>query len=267
MKVPLIILFLISSISSFAQLTFDTTFSSGSVDLLLADFNWGDATIRSWDENNIRFRGSVSINLGENNEAFEWAVESEDGEIRVASDIPDFEELPEYITLYRDGEKIYSSPESADDAQWKAMRDEEHTWMSKGPVIEVEMELFVPKGLKIRVKSLYGDLNIENCSQAMEVENTYGHIVAEFQEDIPATGSSLTSTYSFVDAAVHEAMGMNLSLNTNHGSIYSNLDLEINLDESEQEGYHTVIVGKVNRGGKKLTLKSPYSNIYLRKLK
>src|SRR5687767_2235808 len=62
--------------------------------------------ITTWDKNEISIEGVVSINGGENDDAFELTQSTSGNTIRIENEIKNMKELPHRITVTRGGEKI-----------------------------------------------------------------------------------------------------------------------------------------------------------------
>ena len=137
-------------------------------------------------------------------------------------------------------------------------------WISHGVAVEVKLEIKVPAGVRLDVLSKYGNLTLQNCSNPLSVENTYGHIEASFNQGL-SSDVNLHSTYSFVDVSLPARAAADIELSANYGTIYSDLDLVVDQSQSKEEHFARLIVAKLNGGGKKLFLKADYNNIYFRK--
>jgi hypothetical protein len=103
------------------------------------------------------------------------------------------------------------------------------------------------------------------CRNALDLKSTYGHLVAALASEPSKEPCSLKSTYGFVDVAVPNEIGIDLTAHTNHGDIYSNLEWGVNVDQSTNEIYNSKIVGVVNKGGSKVEVEALYDNVYLRR--
>jgi hypothetical protein len=62
--------------------------------------------VSTWDRNEIVVTGSVSINAGENDDAFIFENSVNGNVIDIRSSIRDLKKLPQRITITRDGQKI-----------------------------------------------------------------------------------------------------------------------------------------------------------------
>ena len=61
--------------------------------------------VTTWDRNEVLIEGSVTINNGENDDAFELHVDNEGSYISIANVIRDMKNLPQVVTVLKDGKK------------------------------------------------------------------------------------------------------------------------------------------------------------------
>src|SRR5262245_5204219 len=76
--------------------------------------------VSRWDRNEIVVEGTVSINNGENDDAFIFENETMGGVVELRSYIKDMKNLPQRITVMRDGQKIMFR----DKSEWKKYQQE-----------------------------------------------------------------------------------------------------------------------------------------------
>jgi hypothetical protein len=122
---------------------------------------------------------------------------------------------------------------------------------------------------ELELKSDYAGVTLDNVTGPVVCNATYGGVKANFNKVNQEKPISIISTYSKVDVSLPENTKANLSLESSYGNIYSDLDIAYEkkgIDEESTWGGKN-IKGKVNGGGVDIYLKSPYSNIYLRKSK
>src|SRR5688572_12707594 len=95
--------------------------------------------VSTWDRNEVSIQGSVSINGGENDDAFIIENSTEGGRLSIRSYIKDLKRLPERVTVYRDGQKIIFK----DKAEMKKFQQEQgggFNTMSFGPEIDIVLQ-------------------------------------------------------------------------------------------------------------------------------
>jgi hypothetical protein len=195
--------------------------------------------ISTWDKNEISITGSVSINGGENDDAFELIQSTSGNNIAIENKIRNMKELPHRITIVRDGEKIIFKSK-ADYQKYCETNGRNFNQRSEGVDMDILLEIKVPKNMEVKLESVYGMVEVKNYTGPLTVEATYGG----------------------VDVTVPEKVTGELTAETNYGQIYSNLDLKFS--GSEFEDFHTQVSAKLGNGPK-YSFESKYGNVYLRK--
>lgn len=197
--------------------------------------------ISTWDKSEISIQGTVSINNGENDDAFELQTNTAGNSVVVQNIIRDLKKLPQRITVVRDGQKmVFHDKEALKKYQNEHGKSfENQSW---GVEMEIILEIKVPRNVETTIESTYG---------MVEVKDFNGPLTA-------------TSTYGGVDAAVKEKMMGELIAETNYGQIYSNLDVKFTGENSKEENFHTYVTAKPGTGPR-YSFESKYGNVYLRK--
>jgi hypothetical protein len=195
--------------------------------------------ISTWDKNEISITGSVSINGGENDDAFELLESNSVNIISIESKIRNLKELPHRITIVNKGEKI-TFKTKADYQKYCEDNGKNFNMRSEGVDMDILLEVKVPKSTEVTLESVYG---------MVEVKNYYGPLTVE-------------ATYGGVDVAVQEKATGELKAETDFGQIYSNLDFKFS--GSEFKDFHTEIFTKPGNGPR-YSFESKYGNVYLRK--
>jgi hypothetical protein len=116
--------------------------------------------------------------------------------------------------------------------------------MSNGVIKEIQLEIFVPKGMQTRIEAKYGLVEIKDFNAPLVVDAKYGG----------------------VDATISSANTGELFARTQYGEIYSNLDMKLaaDWDGSIQKNKWTEVGAKIGTGPK-YSLESKYGKVYLRK--
>lgn len=133
---------------------------------------------------------------------------------------------------------------------------------------------------EIEVSVNYNNVYLEKIHGPSAIKTVYGEIEAEFEKLAQNGSHSFYSVYGNVDVSLPEGANANVEMQTDYGSLYSNLDINIESSNDEDEDYdsddhhhhhsncHNVssefIDGTLNGGGVDLILRSNYENIYLR---
>ena len=144
-------------------------------------------------------------------------------------------------------------------------------WIRKGRKwnnwnFESDINIYLPTNVEdLNVNSTYGSVVIEEVSSKTKVFNTYGSI------DVSANRSfdncDLESTYSRVTLNLKQNNRSDVTLRSDYGEIYTDLDLDIDTKASTQKQFKSIIKAKLNNGGSNhVKLRSDYSNVYLKKV-
>jgi hypothetical protein len=196
--------------------------------------------VSTWDRNEIQVTGDVSINNGENDDAFVLENSVNGNTIVINGTIPDIKRLPQRITIERDGQKIVFK----DKAELKKYQQEHGTAYSNmnwGADLDIVLEIKVPKNVETRIESVYGMVEVRNFTAPLIVDATYGG----------------------VDVALAEKSAGEITAETNFGEIFTNLDTKFSGLTSDND-FHTQV--KANPGtGPKYAFESKYGNVYIRK--
>ncbi len=240
MKTKLFLFLLLFSVKAFAQTPINKTIAVQTGQKIKMSFDYPQLIkVSTWDKQEISITGTVSINGGENDNAFLLENTTSGNEISITGTIPNLKKLPHRITIKQNGKKIMFKTK-ADYQKYADQNGREYNSMSWGSDIEIVLEIKVPQNIETKVLSTYGTIEIKDYS---------GPIVAE-------------STYGAVDAALSEKSIGDLKATTNYGQIYTNLDLKFN--DGVFEDFHTVVSAKPGVGSH-YSFESKYGNIYLRK--
>ncbi len=195
--------------------------------------------ISTWDKNEISITGSVSINGGENDDAFEFLQSTSGNMIYIENKIRNLKELPHRITVTNNGEKV-TFKTKADYQKYCEEHGRNFNQRSEGVDMDILLEVKVPRNIEVKLESVYGVVEVKNYTGPLTVEATYGG----------------------VDVTVQEKTMGELRAETNYGQIYSNLDLKFS--GSEFKDFHTQVSAKLG-SGPRYSFESKYGNVYLRK--
>jgi hypothetical protein len=197
--------------------------------------------VSTWDKDEISIQGSVSINGGENDDAFTLEHTFAGDVVRIVSEIEDIKGLPHRITI-TDGEKKIMFKDKEELRKYQAANGRVYNQMSWGPDIDIQLEIKVPRNIETRITSVYGFVEVASFSGPLNVEATYGG----------------------VDAALVERSIGELTAETNYGEIYTNLDFKFADDDMRSGDFHTFVSAKPG-SGPSYSFESKYGNVYLRK--
>lgn len=197
--------------------------------------------VSTWDKNEVSIQGSVSINGGENDDAFKLETSTAGGTLSVSNEITNMSSLPHRITIVRSGQKITFRNKT----EWRKYQNENgggHEMMNEGVDMDIQLEIKVPHNVDTYVESVYGMVEIKDFTGPLRVQATYGG----------------------VDASITERNTGELVAETNYGHIYSNLDTKLS-GNVQDEDFHTYVSLKPGNGPR-YSFESQYGNVYLRKV-
>jgi hypothetical protein len=245
MKVKIIALLvvLITPVKEYAQTQLNKTIPVQSGQRINMRFDYPDLVrVSTWDKNEISVQGTVSINGGENDDAFIFENSVNGNTVDIRSSIKDLKFLPQRVTVTReDGQKIMFKSK-AELKKYQEVNGKNYNCMSFGPDIDIELVIMVPKNIETRVESVYGMVEIKNFNGPLTVEATYGG----------------------VDVALAERAAGEITAETNYGEIFTNLDTKFGGSVSQNRDFHTFVTAKPGNGPK-YSFESKYGNVYIRK--
>ena len=197
--------------------------------------------VTTWDKNEISIQGTVSINNGENDDAFVLETSPTSSIINIRNEIKGMKELPQRITIH-DGPQTITFKDKKEFEKYKQEQGRNFDRMSNGVEMEIQLEIKIPKNVETNIVSVYGMVEIKEFTGPLTVEATYGGI----------------------DAALTEKATGEIKAETNFGEILTNLEVKFTGDSKSQENFHTVVSAKPGIGSH-YSFGSKYGNVYLRK--
>lgn len=223
-----------------AQTPIAKSFATSPGQKILLRFDYPELIkVSTWDKNEISIIGKVSINGGENDNAFELTQFVSGNTIVVENHIKNMKEIPHRITIKRGEEKItFKSKQEFEKYAAEHGRDFDYT--SQGVDIDIVLEIKVPRNVETKIEATYGMVEVRDFSGPLTIDATYGG----------------------VDVVVQAKLTGELVAETGYGQIYSNLDL--NFSEGKFEDFHTQVSIKPGTGPR-YSFESKYGNVYLRK--
>lgn len=195
--------------------------------------------ISTWDKNEISITGTVTINNGEHDDAFELSESVSAGMIFIENRINNLKNLPQRITITRGSEKMtFKSKE--DFNKYCEQTGCDYNVKSYGTDMDILLEVKVPRNVETKLECVYGLAEVKNFNGPLTVEATYGG----------------------VDVSVQEKSTGELIAETNYGQIYTNLETKFTgIDDRD---FHTQVSIKPGTGPR-YNIESKYGNVYLRK--
>lgn len=207
-----------------AQDIIEKSVPAGKSSQINIDFQFADQIIiKKWDKNEAYVKAIVNINDNEDNEKFSLtALETANG-AELKSEIDDLDEIGNEVEVYRHG-KIVRSDHCLD--------------------MEIDFEIFLPEGAKIRLETISGDIEIIGFNNEIEVKTISG----------------------FIDVTIDSRSRNDILMETITGEYYSDLDLD--RDKKSEWKNHWIggeLETTLNGGGPRIKLETISGNIYLRK--
>src|SRR5688572_1543789 len=106
-RIAMLIVALSLPAKNFAQTAVNKTIPVRSGQKIVMHFDYPELIrVSTWDKNEVSVQGTVSINAGENDDAFVLETSAEGNTVNVSSHIKNMKSLPQRITVFRDGQKI-----------------------------------------------------------------------------------------------------------------------------------------------------------------
>lgn len=198
--------------------------------------------VTTWDKNEISIGGSVSINGGENDDAFELSHSTSGSTITVRNEIKNMKSLPQRITIVDGTQKIVFRNKEEFRKYQAENGKSNFNRMSHGVDMDILLEIKVPRNVDTRVESVYGMVEINDFQGPLVVASTYGG----------------------VDAALTETATGEIIAETNFGEIYTNLDTKFGSNNVQEKDFHTFVSAKPGKGPT-YNFESKYGNVYIRK--
>jgi hypothetical protein len=200
--------------------------------------------VSTWEKNEVSVQASVSLNNGENDDAFELQTTTTGNTISIKNEIRNMKSLPQHITIVDGSEKMTFKNKDAFRKYQQTSGKTSFDRMSNGVDMDIQIEIKVPRNIETRIESIYGMVEVKDFVGPITVDATYGGI----------------------DAALFEKTTGEVIAETNYGQIYTNLDIKFSGEKSHVEDFHTYVSAKPGVGSR-YDFESKYGNVYLRKAK
>ena len=238
----LVLVALVTPVKEYAQTQLNKTIPVKAGQNIRMRFDYPELVkVSTWDRNEIQVTGDISINNGENDDAFMFENTTNGNTVSLNASIRDIKHLPQRITIDRDGQKIiFKNKEEL--KKYQQEHGTSYNNMSWGADIDIQLEIKVPKNVETRIEAVYGMVEVKNFAGPLTVEATYGG----------------------VDVALSERAAGEITAETNYGEIFTNLDAKFSGDDFRNKDFHTYVTAKPGSGPKYI-LESKYGNVYIRK--
>ncbi len=188
--------------------------------------------------------GAVSINAGQNDDAYQVSYRREAKKLIIEASVKDEKSLPQRITLHQDGQDyILNASNRQDSVVQQFIREKGgYDWMSTGVLKDIRLQIKVPATATLEVESKFGTVEVAQLTPSLQVECKFGDI--EVHIDPKAAITLLT--------------------NAPFGTVYTNLDWDFKKEGTLTSFKKEKIEGTLNGGGIPLRLHARFGNVYLR---
>lgn len=233
---------------AFAQTKVEKSFSTSAVKQLELTFDFPELIrVRSWDKSEVSIRASISINGGESDEAFEIASSNQDGKLTISSRVKDLEKIPHRITFRKDNQDVVFPTGDKNDPRVAKFLEENgstYSYMSTGVDIRITVDVLIPSGMKTKIFSKFGMVEIHDCRAPLQIDAPHGGVDATIQSSV--TGA--------------------LVARTQFGEILTNLESKFTpMNEGRNRPEHWTEVVTTLGGSNAYQIESRFGKIYLRK--
>lgn len=227
-----------------AQSVINKTYAIGGANKISFNFDFPKIiSISTWDKNEVAVIAKVSINGGDNDEAFILEEKNENGTLTISNKIKDYDKLPRVYVVKQKGssEKMtFKTKEAFNEYKTKNGVNKNWDYWGGNVDIEITLEIKLPANTETNVKATYGLVELKQFNGPITVNATYGGI----------------------DAAITTQAVGSVSAVTKFGQIYT--DLKLNITEKTEKDFYTSIKAETGKGPN-YSFNSTYGNLYLRK--
>ena len=232
---------------SFGQTAIQETFPTTRGEKVFLKFDEPhNVHISVYDGRDISYTGTVSINLGENDDHYELASTVSGDRTEIRSFIRDMKSLPQRMRFNIDGEEYVVRASNWSDPQVKQLLEEKGRdnirWVSHGPQIEIDVEVRVPRDIDLMVESKFGLVEMDGITSELAV----------------------TSKFGGVDLSVPNSGRYEFDIDCEWGEVFTNLDLVVPRTDKGIAIKAEEFIAQLNGGGKTVQVNSKHGNIYLR---
>jgi hypothetical protein len=247
MKSIFIIILLTLAITCYSQRPIEKTVPVSTGQKLTLDFEYPQLIrVQTWDKKEVRIKGTVSINRGEHDNAFELQVNSLEQAVTIASFVRDKDKIPQRMLIKRGDREYYFKTDNYNDPEVQKFLQEhgEIGYMSNGIIQEIELEVFVPENVETVINAKFGLVEVVKFRGPLTVNAIHGGVDVSIAT--PAIGE--------------------LVARTEFGEILTNLDIKFNSTMPEGHRNNWTIISAKPGTGPKYDLESKFGKVYLRKM-
>lgn len=205
--------------------------------------------ISTYEGEEVKITGRISINNGESNESFELISELNDGVLSIREKIENYNSLPKIMLIKKGDSKYYFPTDNWNDPAVQGFLNENGRdggyYSTNGVIKEITLDIKIPKYLILNVQTEFGTIEILDVNQSLSAYSKYGE----------------------VDISISETAKYNLRAMVKYGEIFTNLSAQFEpiTTVDEKLAKWCDLSCKLNGGGPDVILESAYSNVYVRK--
>lgn len=193
--------------------------------------------LKNWSKNNVQVVAEVSLNENKANDKFVLKQDNVGRTLKIKSDYSDFFEKHNKSNIVISG----------DCNSYKYCRNHNK--------IEVNYMIYVPENLRVKLKSISGDIAIDEIKNEVEVDLVSGNINVKKA----SKNMDLVTVSGDIDIALKDAT---FKAQTVTGTVYSDLDIDFKKGARRNSNK---IYGTIASGNSKLRLKTVSGDVLLRK--
>ncbi len=230
---------------------------------VIIESNYPDVELKSWDRNEIKIESAVTINGEDHNGAY--ILETKNTSTGVYVDVKvDTKSLNKKVVVNNeDGSKSYFDFKGFDNLNFG---ENDNVSMNIGYNIEAKVVIWLPERMKVKVATVYGDIQTTGSFAHLVINSIYGMIEAELMAVNKMNKLELKSTYDIIDLTINPKIEADLKMSSSYGEMYSDLKLSSKSETSNNQCGSTQNF-VMNGGGMEINLMSTYDNIYVRSRK
>ena len=202
--------------------------------------------VHTWDKQEVFVNGSVRINRGEHDSAFEITADEKPDLVVITSRIKDRDNIPKRTIIHKGDQEYYfqtGDPNDPSIQKFFAEHGREYTYMSNGIIHEITLEIFVPRGMASSVETKFGLVEVTDFDAPLNVNSTFGG----------------------VDATVVAGKTGELIARTHFGEILTNLDTRFTPTDRPDHNDHWTEIRTSPGTGPSYQFESKFGKVYLRK--
>lgn len=213
---------------------------------IVMDFTWPELiTVKTWDKNEVKLIATVSINNGQNDDAFELEVEQTSTGISISSLVKNMDDLPKKIMIKHGGQEYFFDTDDRNSVEIRAFEKENGKvkYTNFGVIMDITLEIYVPNNVILDAYCKFGLIEVIGFSGAMKINSKFGGVdVTTGNKGTLKAGTKFGEKYTDLNKPT-----TTISFGDHPGK-WDWVSFNLNNDEVQQE------------------VKSEFGNVYIRQL-